>query len=95
MKQPELGRKISELRKEKGLTQEELVDKCNISVRDRIGLQFPYDKEMVKFVKQINDATWDDTLKAWHIPFTIERMKASLNFIPISLAAFQSFQKRL
>ena len=33
MKQPELGRKISELRKDKGLTQEELVDKCNISVR--------------------------------------------------------------
>jgi len=33
MKQPELGRKIIELRKEKGLTQEELVDKCNISVR--------------------------------------------------------------
>jgi transcriptional regulator with XRE-family HTH domain len=33
MKQPELGRKITFLRKEKGLTQEELVDKCNISVR--------------------------------------------------------------
>ena len=33
MKQPELGRKITLLRKEKGLTQEELVDKCNISVR--------------------------------------------------------------
>lgn len=33
MKQPELGRKITELRKEKGLTQEELVDRCNISVR--------------------------------------------------------------
>ncbi len=33
MKQPELGRKISELRKVKGLTQEELVEKCNISVR--------------------------------------------------------------
>ncbi len=33
MKQPELGRKISELRKAKGLTQEELVDRCNISVR--------------------------------------------------------------
>lgn len=33
MKQPALGRKISELRKEKGLTQEELVEKCNISVR--------------------------------------------------------------
>lgn len=33
LKQPELGRKISELRKAKGMTQEELVEKCNISVR--------------------------------------------------------------
>jgi transcriptional regulator with XRE-family HTH domain len=33
MKQPELGRRISELRTSKGLTQEELVEKCNISVR--------------------------------------------------------------
>lgn len=33
MKQPELGKKILELRNAKGLTQEELVDKCNISVR--------------------------------------------------------------
>jgi transcriptional regulator with XRE-family HTH domain len=33
MKQPELGRKILELRKAKGFTQEELVIKCNINVR--------------------------------------------------------------
>lgn len=33
MKQPELGKKISELRKSKGLTQEELVEKCNLNVR--------------------------------------------------------------
>lgn len=33
MKQPALGIKISELRKNKGLTQEELVAECNISVR--------------------------------------------------------------
>lgn len=33
MKQPELGRKILELRKQKGLTQEELVEQCNINVR--------------------------------------------------------------
>jgi transcriptional regulator with XRE-family HTH domain len=33
MKQPELGRKIAELRKAKGYTQEELVEKCNLSVR--------------------------------------------------------------
>ena len=33
MKQPELGRKIAELRKARGLTQEELVEKCNLNVR--------------------------------------------------------------
>ena len=33
MKQPLLGKKIIELRKQKGLTQEDLVEKCNINVR--------------------------------------------------------------
>nr|WP_299382719.1 helix-turn-helix transcriptional regulator [Allomuricauda sp.] len=33
MKQPELGLRISELRKQKGYTQEELVERCNINVR--------------------------------------------------------------
>src|SRR5690606_28512939 len=33
MKQPDLGLKILELRKAKGLTQEELVERCNINVR--------------------------------------------------------------
>lgn len=33
MKQPELGLRISELRKQKGLTQDEVVDLCNINVR--------------------------------------------------------------
>lgn len=33
IQQPELGRKISDLRKAKGLTQEELVEKCNLNVR--------------------------------------------------------------
>lgn len=33
MNQPELGKKISELRKSKGLTQDELVIMCNLSVR--------------------------------------------------------------
>jgi len=33
MKQPELGKKITELRMAKGLTQEELVQLCNVSVR--------------------------------------------------------------
>jgi transcriptional regulator with XRE-family HTH domain len=33
MKQPELGRKIAELRKAKSLTQEELVGECNLNLR--------------------------------------------------------------
>lgn len=33
MKQPELGKRIIELRKKKGFTQEELVEKCNLNVR--------------------------------------------------------------
>ena len=33
MKQPDLGKRIAELRKAKGLTQEELVQKCHLSVR--------------------------------------------------------------
>lgn len=33
MKQPDLGKKIAELRKAKGLTQEELVSLCNLNVR--------------------------------------------------------------
>jgi transcriptional regulator with XRE-family HTH domain len=33
MKQPHLGRKIADLRKAKGFTQEELVEKCNLNVR--------------------------------------------------------------
>lgn len=33
MKQPELGQQILRLRKQKGLTQEELVEQCNINVR--------------------------------------------------------------
>lgn len=33
MKQPELGKKILELRHSKGLTQNELAEKCNLSIR--------------------------------------------------------------
>ncbi len=33
MQQPELGRKIAELRKAKGFTQEELVEQCHLNVR--------------------------------------------------------------
>jgi transcriptional regulator with XRE-family HTH domain len=33
MKQPELGKKLADIRKQKGITQEELVARCNVTVR--------------------------------------------------------------
>ena len=33
IQQPDLGKKIADLRKAKGFTQEELVEKCNLNVR--------------------------------------------------------------
>jgi transcriptional regulator with XRE-family HTH domain len=33
MKQPALGNKITELRKQKGFTQEELLERCKINLR--------------------------------------------------------------
>jgi transcriptional regulator with XRE-family HTH domain len=33
MKQPELGKKLTDIRKQKGITQEELVARCNVTVR--------------------------------------------------------------
>ena len=33
MKQPDLGLKVTELRKQKGLTQEMLAEKCEVSTR--------------------------------------------------------------
>ena len=33
MKQPELGQKLIELRQQRNMTQEELVEACNVSVR--------------------------------------------------------------
>lgn len=33
MRQPELGKKLAEIRKQKGITQEELVARCNVTVR--------------------------------------------------------------
>lgn len=38
----------------------------------RILLMFPYDQETIEKVRKIKGATWSKTLKAWHIPFTID-----------------------
>jgi len=69
------------------------VDKSNYMGRDRIVLQFPYEKEMVKLVKQINGAKWDDTLKAWHIPFTVEAYESLIKLFPDVAGSISEFSK--
>ncbi len=38
----------------------------------RIGLYFPYDKELIAKVKTLPDARWSATLRCWHVPDTDE-----------------------
>jgi site-specific recombinase XerD len=40
--------------------------------QERIRVEFPYNKHYVSKLKQIPDARWSRTLKAWHIPYTKE-----------------------
>ena len=61
--------------------------------QERIGLQFPYDKERVTLVKQIKDATWDDTLKTWYIPFSIEAYESLIKFFPNVAGSISEFLK--
>ncbi|HNX12867.1 MAG TPA: hypothetical protein PKH68_07735, partial [Paludibacteraceae bacterium] len=38
----------------------------------RICINVGYDNEIVAKIKQLPDAKWSRTLKAWHIPYTRE-----------------------
>ena len=66
IQQPELGKKISDLRKAKGFTQEELVDKCNLSVRtlQRIEAGEVTPRPVtVKLIFEALDVSFDKTMK--------------------------------
>ena len=39
---------------------------------DRIGVEFQKDQELIRRIKQINDARWSQQMKLWHIPDTPE-----------------------
>jgi site-specific recombinase XerD len=69
------------------------VAKSNYMGRDRIGLQFSYNKEMVKLVKQIKDAIWDDTHKTWYIPYTIESYESLIKLFPDVNGSISEFSK--
>lgn len=48
----------------------------------RIRIEFPYDAEKVKLIRQIEDARWSKTLGAWHIPYTKEAYSQLISMFP-------------
>jgi len=48
----------------------------------RIRIDFPYNNELVSQLKQIQDARWSKTHKAWHIPYTKEAFEQLKNMFP-------------
>ena len=58
------------------------ISKITHKEKDRIMLQFSFDREKINLVKQIEGATWSQTLKAWHIPYTIESYQKMVNLFP-------------
>ncbi|HXI00285.1 MAG TPA: site-specific integrase [Sphingobacteriaceae bacterium] len=47
--------------------------------KERIKIDFPYNNEMARQLKQIPDCKWSQTYKAWHIPYT----KAAFNALKV------------
>lgn len=44
-------------------------EKIEIGGEFRIKVEFPYNQETARLIKQIPDAKWNQTMKAWHIPY--------------------------
>lgn len=44
--------------------------KIELSGENRIKIEFPYNQEIASLLKQIPDAKWSHTMKAWHIPYS-------------------------
>lgn len=64
MKQPELGKKIVELRKAKGYTQEELVEICNLNVRTLQRIETGVVTPRIYTIKTIFEALEYDTYES-------------------------------
>ena len=69
------------------------ISTINHREKDRIMLQFPFDQERVNMVKQIEGAAWSQTLKAWHIPYTIESYQKLVNLFPETDGSIAEFSK--
>tara|TARA_B100000287_G_C20539278_1_gene744011 strand:+ start:215 stop:1054 length:840 start_codon:yes stop_codon:yes gene_type:complete len=85
MKQPLLGKKIIELRKKKGLTQEELVEKCNINVRTIQRIEAGETTPRIFTIKIILNALGLDYEKVFKKEYKGGKFDKILRFIPTNL----------
>ncbi|MGB2404479.1 MAG: helix-turn-helix domain-containing protein [Flavobacteriaceae bacterium] len=82
MKQPQLGKKILELRTQKGLTQEELVEKCNITVRTIQRIESGETSPRVYTIKTILSALGLDYEKVFGKEYKKGKFDKILRFLP-------------
>lgn len=47
-----------------------------------IKVEFPYDPELIRLIKQIEGVKWNPSLKSWLLPYTDEAYNKLLNFFP-------------
>ena len=85
MKQPLLGKKITELRKQKGLTQEELVERCNVTVRTIQRIESGETTPRIYTIKTILNALGLDYEKVFEREYNEGKFDKILRFFPSKL----------
>jgi transcriptional regulator with XRE-family HTH domain len=85
MKQPLLGKKITELRKQKGLTQEELVERCNVTVRTIQRIESGETTPRIYTIKTILNALGLDYEKVFEREYSEGTFDKILRFFPSNL----------
>ena len=85
MKQPLLGKKITELRKQKGLTQEELVERCNVTVRTIQRIESGETTPRIYTIKTILNALGLDYEKVFKREYYEGKFDKILRFFPSNL----------
>jgi|TARA_B110000238_G_scaffold91711_1_gene100432 transcriptional regulator with XRE-family HTH domain len=85
MKQPLLGKKITELRKQKGLTQEELVKRCNVTVRTIQRIESGETTPRIYTIKTILNALGLDYEKVFEREYNEGKFDKILRFFPSNL----------
>ena len=85
MKQPLLGKKITELRKQKGLTQEELVERCNVTVRTIQRIESGETTPRIYTIKTILNALGLDYEKVFEWEYNEGKFDKILRFFPSNL----------